>query len=261
MLAVLLSPDPGAPPIAAMARNALTHNVAESILQSIDEYWREREEPEQVAKETVELRKLLHHKRKHAVPEDLWLESAAPGGEQQHVSAVVSETYVLQQLRKVIEKREEWLRQEKLPMDCQMRTGEDMERDLFCKYCKAEFHAQPHQKEQQSRDARTSAKQVHQGKHSRWGREMQIRLGSKVLWELVNFVGKSDVELLRQAAEKADVGASLPDESDVGASQLDAPDRVNALKKRLWLRRATSVVQIVVQGEGLKRTPTLPVGS
>ena len=123
--------DPGALPIAAMARNALMHNVAESILQSIDEYWRERADSEQVAKGTVELRKLLFSKRKHAVPEDLWLESGAPGGKQQHVSAVVSETYVLQQLRKVVETREEWRRQEKLPMDCQMRTGEDLQRDLF----------------------------------------------------------------------------------------------------------------------------------
>ena len=69
--------------------------------------------------------------------------------------------------------------------------------------------------------------------HSRWGVEMQRRLGSKVLWELVSFTGKFSVEFLTRVTN---VVASQP---DVVASQQEL--KANAVKCRADLRWAGSL--------------------
>jgi len=43
-----------------------------------------------------------------------------------------------------------------------------------------------------------SPKKLRAGMRSRWGREMQRRLGSKVLWEVVSFTGKFRADFLTQ---------------------------------------------------------------
>ena len=67
------------------------------------------------------LRSLLFRKKKHPVPEDLWILVAAKPGEQQYVEAVVFDVSVLRQIKAVLDLRETWLRMKDLPLDCQMR--------------------------------------------------------------------------------------------------------------------------------------------
>ena len=64
-------------------------------------------------------------KGKHPVQEDLWIPCASQSGEEQHVEAVVSEVFVLNQIKEVIEFRETWLRQNSLPMNCQGRDRKE----------------------------------------------------------------------------------------------------------------------------------------
>ena len=180
------------------ARNAITHNVTQSVWKSISDWWSGREDGQRLFKETKDLQRLLFSKRQHAVPEDLWIPGAAPHGETQHVAAVVSEQYAVSQLREVIRKREEWLEREGLPMNFQMRDGPKLERERFLQYVKAEYHAEPYQMKQQERDAAVSNRKKSSGMHSRWGREMQRRCGSKVLWEIISFTGKFSVEFLTE---------------------------------------------------------------
>ena len=135
-------------------RDALTrclNSVAASVERDVRAYWDSRGEAGvSVQRELKQLRLLLFRKKKHPVDKDLWIPGAAQPGEEQHVEAVVSEMFVLQQLKEVIELRETWLRQQGLPLDTQMRDG--IERKDFLKWAKAEYHAQPFQQERQAQD-------------------------------------------------------------------------------------------------------------
>ena len=73
------------------------------------------------------------------------------------------------------------------------------------------------------------------GKHSRWGRELQRRLGSSALWHLVSFTGKFDVAFLTPAGQGGNVRASQPD-----AEQMNEAQRLTevAQKARARLRYA-----------------------
>ena len=133
-------------------------------------------------------------------------------------------------------KREAWLKKENLDMDCQMQDGPGLERERFVKYCKDEYHAEPYQVQQQARDAQLQKKaKVQSGMHSRWGAEMQRRLGSKVLWELVSFTGQFSVDFLTRVT---DAVASQP---DVPVTNSQQKLRAHALKCRGDYRWACSL--------------------
>jgi hypothetical protein len=213
---------------------------ADAVYQSIFEFWVNRENSEEVFQEQDQLRRLMFPKKKHAVPEDYWIPGAAPEGETQFVEAVVSNEYVLQQLKEVVMKREAWLTKHNLPMDYFMRNGLGLERGRFVKDCKLEYEAEPHQVYQQERDAQNPVykkDRVRQGMHSRWGAEMQRRLGSKTLWELVSFTGQFSVEFLTPAAQAMNAGAPQPDVNVTNSQRL----RAHALQCRADLRYATSL--------------------
>ena len=187
--------------------NILKSDVANSIEQDLREFWESRgEEGESVQRELQQLRMLLFRKRKLPVARDLWIPGAAQPGEQQYVETIVSETFVLQQIKDVIQKREEWLVQQRLPLDTQMR--DNIERKDFLQWAKDEYHSDPFQLDLQRRDAEEFAGMQHklrytklQGrKNSRWNRELQRRLGSAPLWYVVSFTGRFDVDLLRQVS-------------------------------------------------------------
>jgi hypothetical protein len=60
---------------------------------------------------------------------------------------------------------------------------------------------------------------VQKGKHSRWGRQLQLRCSSKVLWELISFSGRFDLEIL-----DAGGGAPQPAATDDRAPEAAAAD-------------------------------------
>ena len=134
-------------------------------------------------------------------------------------------------------KREAWLTRENLPMNFQMQDGPGLERHRFVQDCKLEYNAEPDQVQLQARDAQYNKTKVKNGMHSRWGAEMQRRLGSKVLWELVSFTGQFSVEFLTRVT---DVVASQP---DVIVSNSQQELKANAVKCRADYRWAHSLAK------------------
>ena len=191
-------------------RNALTYNVSNAIWKTVREWWSQRQESTHVFKDAKHLKMLLFGKVSRPVPQDFWIPGATPQGQAQHVTAVVSEEHVLHQLRNVIQVRERWLELGGFPMTFQMR--DKLERKDFLDAVKAEFHGRDDQRQQQQRDAKDETKKVQDGKHSRWSRDLQLRCGSKVMWEMVSFTGRFDLDFLSQRpAEKPDIGKRKPD--------------------------------------------------
>ena len=193
----------GAPQPAAAARqpsrNAPTSLAASIIEQDLTEFWDSQgEEGESYQAELQHLRMLLFRKAKLPVPEDLW----NPGAAKPYVETFVREKCVLQKLKDVIQHRQDWLAQQGLPMDTQMR--DQLERTHFLQWSKDQFHSEPLQLALQKQDAAEFARHKNrthelQGrKNSRWNGELQRRLGSAPLWLVVSFTGRFDVHLLRQ---------------------------------------------------------------
>ena len=151
-------------------------------------------------KEATQLRSHVFRKIKYPVKQDLWFPGASQPWEQQHVVAVVSERFVLQQLNEAIQIREAWLRQEDLPSNCQMRDG--FERKEFLIWAKELYHAEPYQQSLQDKDFHEGGEEkVRSGKKARWKSELQRRLGDPALWYMVTFTGKFDVAFLKTGDE------------------------------------------------------------
>ena len=83
-------------------------------------------------------------------PQDLWIPGASQPGEEQHVEAVVSEVFVLKQVKEVIEFRGTWLGYYDLPMNFQLRDGYEMK--WFLDWAKGQYHAEEYQLERQKAD-------------------------------------------------------------------------------------------------------------
>ena len=208
---------------------------ADSVWSAINEWWLNRENSNVIFQEQDQLRRLLFKTKKYPVPEDFWIPGAAPQGEPQFVEAVVSSEWVLQQLKEVLVKREAWLTWAKLPMNFLMRNGPGLEREQFVQHCKLEYHAEPEQQLLQARDLPAGKNKVRNSKHSRWGAEMQRRLGSKNLWELVSFTGQFSVDFLTRVT---DHGALQP---VVNVPNPSPRLKAHALKCRGDLRLASSL--------------------
>ena len=100
------------------------------------------------------------------------------------MEAVVSEMFVLKQIKEVIELRETWLRQHNLPMNYQIRDKRG--RKKFLVWAKIKFHAEEHQLELQEEDFKQGGTaKVSDGKNSRWIGELERRLGTAALWHMV----------------------------------------------------------------------------
>ena len=163
------------------------------VAETLNEDW-ETNHPEFPLAEAAQLRSVLFSKK----------------------TAVVSETYVLQQLQGVLELRNGWLRQQNLPLHFQMR--DQIERPEFLAYARYQYEIQPHQQKRQSEDWQAGGNtKLRKGNRSRWAREQQRRCGSPALWGIVSFSGRFDanyLETVQGARPRGSVGASQPDDQD-----------------------------------------------
>ena len=92
-----------------------------NLKRQIREFWNNRgQEGAAVQKEVKHIQALLFRRKKYSVSPELWFPDGSQPGEEQHVEAVVSDVFVLKQIKEVIELRETWLRQRNLPMDFQI---------------------------------------------------------------------------------------------------------------------------------------------
>ena len=112
------------------------------------------------------------------VPEDTWLH-AEPGVD------------TACRMQDAIERREQWLWDNSLPLDAVMNN--DQRRD-FLKKVKQEYANTPLQQQLAAEDRLQTRKG---GERTRWCRELQRRCGSKQMWELVSFNGRWDPNFLR----------------------------------------------------------------
>jgi hypothetical protein len=196
---------------------ATATEVAETVNKDMRSFWEYHPE---TRTETRQLRSILFARTKHPVPDDLWITGGASGasqpGDQQYVTAVVSETYVLQQLHGVLELRNEWLRQQHLPLHFQMR--DKIERPEFLTYAKDQYEMQLHQLQMQAEDLLAGGmEKLRSGKKSRWSFEQQRRCGTPALWRLVSFTGRFEanyLETVQGAPPRGSVGACQPDDQD-----------------------------------------------
>ena len=166
------------------ARNSLTHGVAKHTERLVRDFWENRGEEGKTLKLEAKHMRFLFRKTKHRVPQDIWMPGPSQPGEEQTVEAVVSEVFVLEQLKEVIELRETWLRQNGLPTNFQMR--DQLEGKDFLEWAKAEYHAEDYQLRRQQEDFEDGGEtKVKSGKTSRWDHDLQCRLGTSALWQMV----------------------------------------------------------------------------
>ena len=129
------------------------------------------------------LRQVIFKQDTFPVPEDAWPHS---GPEQEkHDKLLFSLEDTALRVQATIERREQWLWDNWLPLDTVM--NDDHRRD-FLNVVKQEYR----------REARKG------GERPGWCCELQRRCGSKELWELFSFSGRWDPNLLEEALSRAD---------------------------------------------------------
>ena len=111
------------------------------------------------------------------------------GGETQSIAAVVSEYYMVEQIKDTLELRHEFLQAARLPTHHVLQNEDEIQHLL--QFAKDRYHSDPEQKRLQERDAEEGGNEKRlAGKHARWSLEMQRRCGNKALWQLVCFTGQ-----------------------------------------------------------------------
>ena len=126
------------------------------------------------------------------------------------MEAVVSEVFVLRQLKKAIEIRETWLEENNLPMNFQMRDG--LERHHFLQWAKGLFHAEDSQQTRQAEGLSVGGKKLARNRmYSRWNRKLKRRLGTGVLWYMVTFTGRFDATFLQAGDDPIPIVAPKQD--------------------------------------------------
>ena len=242
------NPQDGDAPQLALA--AIEHNAANDLEKIIREFWQNRgAEGATVQKEVGHLRTLLFRKKKRPVEQDLWIPCASQPGVEQHVEAVVSEVFVLNQIKEAIEFRETWLQQNDLPMNCQMRDKEKMG---FLQWAKKQYHAGDFQQKRQQEDFdRGGNSKVKKGKNSRWSRELQRRLGTPALWYMVCFTGRFNVTFLQTGDDSIQTVAHKQEPTqDLTRQAQRARDRLR-WAERLQRKKSKGNKKFTIHEQGL----------
>ncbi len=110
---------------------------------------------------------------------------SAPQPAASSVQVVASFEYTAQRLMAVLDTRDTYLRWSGL-VETTVMTDE--QRKEFIHWVRSEYEEEPLQQDLQTRVWNEGGnKQFREGKRKRWHRELQRRLGSKQLWEIVSF--------------------------------------------------------------------------
>ena len=160
-----------------------------NLKRQIREFWNNRGlEGTAVQKEIKHIQALLFRRKKYAVSPELWFPDGSDLGEEQHVEAVVSDVFVLNQIKEVIELRETWLRQRNLPMDFQIL--DQRRKKNFVVWAKNKFHEGEHQQALQEQDFKQGGEtEVRHGRNLRWNSELERRLGTAAFWHMIRVSG------------------------------------------------------------------------
>ena len=154
---------------APKARNALTHGVAAAIVSEMKAWYADRIEDDNVATTWKHLHSVLFKKVRVPYASDIWSKSASvsqPSASEgddpvDGLPMVVFEEFVALQVKNVIQRREQWLRDNHLPLTIVM---DDPQKDKFLAELKAEYHGSADQLRRQAND-KANNKNVQAGKN------------------------------------------------------------------------------------------------
>ena len=135
------------------------------------------------------------------MPADIWAAGASqPSSDADEPAVYGVKEFTSTHIEETVGVRRAWLSSEGRPMNFQMKWPKRCD---FLAFAKKQYHSEELQEELQARDYQqglddggtvsAANKKLKTGMHSRWGRELQRRCGSKVFWELVSFTGNFDL--------------------------------------------------------------------
>ena len=107
---------------------------------------------------------------------------------EQGVEMVVSAKDVALQVKNVIERREQYLEANNLPLDTIMKEDQ---KTAFLKEVEEEYHNSDYQRSLQQQDL-AEGKNVREKKKNRWSRECEHHGGTTQMWQLLSFAGRWD---------------------------------------------------------------------
>ncbi len=195
------------------------------------------------------LHRFIFSRVRKDIPEDVrqWGRSqpptagSAPQPAASSVQVVVSFEYTAQRLKAVRDTKDTHLRWSGLEETTVMT---DEQRKEFIHWVRSEYEEEPLQQDLQTRDWNEGGnKQFREGKRKRWHRELQRRLGSKQLWEIVSCSGRFDPDWLERSLANAttdDSGAAnhledtqrLREQSRAAKQELRYAQHVQKKRKR-----------------------------
>ena len=168
-----------------MAKNALMHGVAEALLKEVREWYENRQDDEDVTNAWKHLHKLLY-KKVRVRPSGFICDNE--DDTEQGVEMVVSAEDVALQVKNIIERREQFLETNNLPLDTIMM---EEQKTAFLKEVEEEYHNSDYQRSLQQQDS-AEGKIVAEEKKNRWSRECEHRGGTMQMWQLLSFAGRWD---------------------------------------------------------------------
>ena len=224
------------------ARNSRTYGVAKAIVSQMKAWYTERCEDDDVSTTWKHLHRVLFKKARVPYASDIWSKSASvsqPSASQGDEPAdglpmVVSEEFVAMQVKSVIERREQWLTDNNLPLSTIMIGSQ---KDEFLAEIKAEYHGSADQQQRQAND-KANGKSVPAGKKQRWSRECQRRGGTTQMFHLLSFSGRWDPSFFatlpvpQQLGEQAESQKVATRAAAQARSQLRLAQTYDALNKR-----------------------------
>ena len=228
---------------APKARNALTHGVAAAIVSDMKAWYADRIEDDDVATTWKHLHSVLFKKVRVPNASDIWRKSASvsqPSASEgddpvDGLPMVVSEEFVAQQVKKVIERREQWLRYNHLPLEIVM---DEPQKDNFLAELKKEYHGSADQLRRQAND-KANTKNVQAGKKQRWSRETQRRGGTTQMFHLLSFAGRWDPSFFAKHPVPQQLGEQAEQKKQATRAAVEARAQLRLARKYDGLKKSS----------------------
>ena len=193
-------------------------------------WYAQRADDENVTSTWKHLHSVLFKKVRVPYAADIW---CTEGETVDGLPMVVSAEFVAQQVKKVIERREKWLRDNDKPFDTLMNKAE---RDAFLAEVKAEYHNSADQKRRQEAD-KVNGKRLQAGRKQRWSRETQRRGGTTQMFHLLSFSGRWDPKFFDDKPVPQQVGQQAEDQKKKTRRAVEARAKVRLARKYDRLRK------------------------